>query len=108
MPSSDESSTFSGTVTELEVGGNGSNSAQLEFSVTPPKGAGDDPETFVVEFATEPQVCAAMAALLTAAYVEKMIVTVTYTPRPGATPKAAKVKLGAPAASNEKGRLGFV
>jgi hypothetical protein len=107
MPISDESSTFTGTVTELDVGGNGPHSAQLEFSITPLKGAGD-PETFVVEFDTEPQVFSAMATLLTAAYMAKMIVTVTFLPQPGATPKATNVTLGAPAAENATGRMGFV
>ncbi len=41
MPHSDATMTFAGTVTKLDVGGNGSNSAQLEFSVTPLRGQGN-------------------------------------------------------------------
>ena len=107
MPNPDDMQTFAGTVTELDVGGNGPNSAQLEFSITPLKGAGK-PETFVVEFDTEPQVLSAMATLLTAAYMAKMIVTVTFLVQPGATSKAINVNLGAGAGETARGRMGFV
>ncbi len=106
MPHSDATMTFAGTVSELDVGGNGPNSAQLEFSVTPLKGA-REPETFVVPFGTEPQVFTAMATLLTAAYMAKMIVTVTYLPGADATPVAVNVKLGGPSADASPDRIGF-
>jgi hypothetical protein len=106
MPHSDATMTFAGTVSELDVGGNGPNSAQLEFSVTPLKSAREQ-ETFVVPFGTEPQVFAAMATLLTAAYMAKMIVTVTYLAQADAPPVAVNVKLGAPSVDASSGRIGF-
>lgn len=106
MPYSDVTMTFAGTVSELDVGGNGPNSAQLEFSITPLKGA-REPETFVVLFGTEPQVFTAMATLLTAAYMAKMIVIVTYLPRADATSVAVSVKLGGLPADTSPGRIGF-
>ena len=107
MPTPEDAEVFTGTVTELDVGGNGANSAQLEFSVTPLEGQGQ-PETFVVLFGTEPQVFSAMATLLTAAYMAKMIVTVTYfSPEPGATPVAINVKLGEPPDAALRARIGF-
>ena len=105
MPHLEATMTFAGTVSELVVGGVGPNSAQLEFSVTPLK-AVREPETFVVPFGTEPQVFAAMATLLTAAYMAKMIVTVTYLPRADATPVAVNVKLGG-ASDTSSARIGF-
>lgn len=107
MPTREDAQVFSGTVTELDVGGDGANSAQLEFSVTPLKGQGQ-PETFVVLFEAEPQVFSAMTTLLTAAYMAKMIVTITYfSPEPGATPVATNVKLGEPPDADLRARIGF-
>ena len=107
MSSSKEAGTFVGTVTELDVGGNGPGSAQLEFSVTPLNGGGE-PATFVVLFGAEPQVFAAMSTLLTAAYVGKFVVTVEYLSLPGATPNAINVKIGEKATASKAGRMGFV
>ncbi len=106
MPHSDDAQTFVGTVTELDVGGEGPNSAHLEFSITPLKGA-REPQTFVVPSGTEPQVFTAMATLLTAAYMAKMIVTVVYLPQSAATPVAINVKLGAAAPETGASRIGF-
>jgi hypothetical protein len=106
MPQSSDAKTFIGAVTELDVGGDGPNSAQLEFSVAPLKRAGP-PQTFVVPFGTEPQIFAAMAALLTAAYMAKMVVTVTYSPQRNATPIALGVKLSADSGETGTGRMGF-
>ena len=50
----------------------------------------------------------AMATLLTAAYMAKMIVTITYfSPEPGATPVATNVKLGEPPDAALSPRIGF-
>ena len=106
MAHSDDVLTFVGTVTDLDVGGNGPNSARLEFSVKPLKGAGEA-QTFVVLSGTEPQVFTAMATLLTAAYMAKMIVTVAYLSQSAGTPVATNVKLGVTAAETGGGRIGF-
>jgi hypothetical protein len=106
MPNSDDAQTFVGTVTELDVGGDGPNSARLEFSITPLKGIGE-PQTFGVLSGTEPQVFTAMATLLTAAYMARMTVTVSYAPQPGATAVATNVKLGELAADGSRSRMGF-
>jgi hypothetical protein len=66
-----------------------------------------EPETFVVPFGTEPQVFTAMATLLTAAYMAKMIITVTYLPQVNELPVAVNVKLGEPFAGASPGRIGF-
>ncbi|MBV8473502.1 MAG: hypothetical protein JO234_08810 [Hyphomicrobiales bacterium] len=105
MPHSHDAQTYVGTLIELNVGGEGPNSAQLEFSIAPLKGAGE-PQTFVVQ-AAEPQVFTAMATLLTAAYMAKMIVTVGYVARPAQTPMVTNVKLGGPDADGSRSRMGF-
>jgi hypothetical protein len=99
--------TFAGTVSELDVGGNGANSAQLEFSIASLKGARET-EMFVVPSGTEPQVFTAMAALLTAAYMANMIVTITYLAKENATPVAVNVKLNESSAGASPDRIGFI
>ncbi len=80
-----------GAVTELDVGGYGPNSGQLEFSITPTDG--DPPQTFVVLMDSENRVFAAMTTLLATAYVHKITVQVTYMPIAGGAPVASNVKL---------------
>lgn len=107
MPPSEATTIVVGTVSELDVGGNGPNSAQLKFSVRSLNGA-REPEAFVVLFGTEPQVFTAMAALLTAAYMAKMVVTVTCLPRADEPSIAVNVKLGEPSRTASSGRMGFI
>ena len=85
---------LTGQVTELDVSGYGPNSAQLEFSITPQN---KPPETFVMEFDTEPQVFAVAATILMNAYQTKTNVQITIPGgQPiGQTPKISGVKVPA-------------
>jgi hypothetical protein len=85
--------TFSGRVTEIDIGGTGPNSGQLEFAVTPDGGGVS--MTFVVEMDTEARVFTVMATLLTMAYRASLPVTVEYQVIEGAAPKAINIRLPA-------------
>jgi hypothetical protein len=85
--------TFNGRVTELDVGGNGPNSGQLEFALTP--GDGQQSKTFAVWMDTEARVFTAMASILTMAFQANIMVTVEYTQEEGGTPKAISVRVPA-------------
>jgi hypothetical protein len=84
---------FNGRVTELDVSGEGANSAQLEFAITPIDGG--QSKTFAVWFDTEARVFEAMASILTMAFRANMAVTVQYREKTGETPKAISVRVPA-------------
>jgi hypothetical protein len=86
--------TITGTVTELDVGGHGPNSGQLEFSITPLP-VGPAAQTFAVWMDTEDRVFTSMTMMLMMAYHFKTPVTVEYLTQPGQTPKALNVKVPA-------------
>ena len=86
--------TFTGTVQEINIAGDGPNSGQLEFSLVPPQGR---PMTFVAEMDTETRVVAAMTTLLTMAYRANLPVSIVYRIVEGGTPIATQV--GLPAAA---------
>ena len=88
-----EVGTFNGRVTELDVGGEGPNSAQLEFSITPVDGG--QARTFAVWFDTEARVFAAMASILAMAFRANIVVTVQYRETAGETPKALNIRVPA-------------
>jgi hypothetical protein len=85
--------TFTGRVTEIDVGGSGPNSGQLEFALTPLDGG--QPETFIVLMDSEGRVFAAMTSLLIMAYRAAEPVTITYRRMPKETSRCTNVRLPA-------------
>jgi hypothetical protein len=83
---------FSGKVTELDMGGVGPNSGQLEFSVTSSGGQG---RTFAVWMDTEARVVSAMTSILAMAFQSGISITVNYMEIEGGTPKAINVRVPA-------------
>jgi hypothetical protein len=84
---------LTGRVTELDVGGDGPNSGQLKFAVTPTDGG--QSTTFGVWMDTEARVFTAMATILTMAFRANITLRVEYTQKEGGTPKAIGVRVPA-------------
>jgi hypothetical protein len=83
-----------GTISLVNVDGNGPNSAQLEFSIVALPTAKCPGATFVVLAypSTEPQVFAGITNIVTAAFFAKQPVTVTWEAT-GSTPRAIGVQI---------------
>lgn len=108
MSTSPDAETYAGTVTELDVGNHSGSRPRLEFKLTPVKN-GAKAQAFIVEPSMRPEVFSAMAAVLTAAYVAKLVITVTCLPKSvDGAPVAVNIKLGSPAGEGQSGRFGFV
>jgi hypothetical protein len=86
---------LTGRVTELDVGGDGPNSGQLEFAVTPPNGGPST--TFAVWMDTEARVFTAMTTILAMAFRANITLTVEYVQKEEGTPKAISVRVPATA-----------